>query len=118
VYEQFEKPHMLAAPTAPFDVPLWQDAIVHDDHHIQVAHALYSLPTVYIGATVRVRADRSLVRVYLPNKELIKTHPRKGPGERSTDTNDYPPGRSEYALRRVFSGVFRLIQSRRLGRST
>jgi transposase len=100
VYEQVEKPHMLAAPTAAFDVPLWQDAIVHDDHHIQVAHALYSLPTRYIGRTVRVRADRFLVRVFL-NGELVKTHPRKGPGERSTDTNDYPPGRSEYALRRV-----------------
>ena len=100
VYEQVEKAHMLAAPTTPFDVPMWQDAIVHDDHHIQVAHALYSLPTRFIGATVRVRADRMLVRVFL-NGELVKTHPRKGPGERSTDTNDYPPGRSEYALRRV-----------------
>jgi transposase len=100
VYEQVEKALMLMAPTAPFDVPLWQDAIVHDDHHIQVAHALYSLPTRYIRAKVRVRADRFLVRIFL-NGELIKTHPRKGPGERSTDTNDYPPGRSEYALRRV-----------------
>jgi transposase len=100
VYEQVEKAHMLAAPTAAFDVPLWQDAIVHEDHHIQVARALYSLPTRYIGATVRVRADRFLVRVFLRG-ELVKTHPRKAPGERSTDTSDYPPGRSEFALRRV-----------------
>lgn len=100
VYEQLEKAHMLAPPSAPFDVPQWQDAIVHDDHHIQVAYALYSLPTRYIGATVRVRADRSLVRVFWRG-ELIKTHPRKAPGERSTDSTDYPPGRSEYALRRV-----------------
>ena len=28
-------------------------------------------------------------------------HPRKAAGERSTDPNDYPTGRSEYALRRV-----------------
>jgi hypothetical protein len=47
-----------------------------------------------------VRADRCLVRVFL-NSELIKTHPRKAPGERSTDVNDYPPGRSDYAVRRV-----------------
>jgi transposase len=100
VYEQIERAHMLAAPTAPYDVPLWQDAIVHDDHHIQVAHALYSLPTRYIGRTVRVRAGRCLVRVFL-NSELIKTHPRKEPGERSTDVNDYPPDRSDYAVRRV-----------------
>lgn len=100
VYEQIEKAHMLPAPTTPFDVPLWQDAIVHDDHHIQVAYALYSLPTRYIGRKVRVRADRCLVRVFL-NGEQIKLHPRKGPGERSTDVNDYPPGRSDYAVRRV-----------------
>lgn len=91
---------MQAPPAAPFDVPRWTDAIVHDDHHIQVDYALYSLPTRYIGRTVRVRADRQLVRVFLRG-ELIKTHPRKAPGERSTDPNDYPPGRSEYALRRV-----------------
>jgi transposase len=106
VYEQVEKAHMLAAPTAPFDVPLWQDAVVHDDHHVQVARSLYSLPTRYIGSTVRVRADRFLVRIFL-NGELIKTHPRKAPGERSTDPHDYPPGRSEYALRRVEDFVTR-----------
>lgn len=100
VYEQVERAHMLKAPAAPFDVPLWQDAIVHEDHHIQVAYALYSLPTRYIGRKVRVRADRCLVRVFL-NSELIKTHPRMPPGGRSTDPNDYPPGRSEYAVRRV-----------------
>jgi transposase len=100
VYEQVEKAHMLPPPTEPFDLPLWQDAIVHDDHHIQVAYALYSLPTRYISRTVRVRADRCLVRIFL-NGEPIKVHPRKGPGERSTDVNDYPPGRSDYAVRRV-----------------
>jgi hypothetical protein len=41
-----------------------------------------------------------MVRVYL-GATLIKTHPRKGPGVRSTDVNDYPPGRSEHALRSV-----------------
>jgi transposase len=99
-YESIEKPCMLAAPTEPFDVPVWQDSIVHEDHHIQVARALYSLPTIYIGRTLRVRADRTLVQVF-QRGELIKTHPRKAAGERSTDPNDYPSGRSEYALRRV-----------------
>lgn len=99
-YAEVERAHMLPAPTEPFDVPHWTDAKVHEDHHIQVARALYSIPTQYIGSTVRVRADRSLVRVYL-GSELIKTHPRKAPGERSTDTNDYPAGKSAYALRSV-----------------
>ena len=100
VFDAREKPHMLAPPTAPFDVPLWADAKVHPDHHIQVARALYSVPTRYLHKSVRVRADSTTVKIYL-GTELIKMHPRRPPGARSTDTSDYPVGKSEYALRSV-----------------
>jgi transposase len=99
-YEQDERTAMQPAPSAPFDVPHWTDAKVHEDHHIQVQRALYSVPTRFIGSKVRVRSDRALVRVYL-GSELIKTHPRKQPGQRSTDPNDYPPGTADYALRSI-----------------
>lgn len=99
-YAQDEQPAMQPAPREPFDVPVWSDAKVHEDHHIQAQRALYSVPTRFIGSRVRVRADRSMVRIYLRG-ELIKTHPRKQPGQRSTDPNDYPPGISDYALRSV-----------------
>lgn len=99
-YEEVEREHMLAAPHEPFDVPLWTEAKVHVDHHIQVQRALYSVPTRFIGRRVRVRADQSLVQIFL-GAEMIKTHPRKQPGERSTDANDYPPGKSDYALRSI-----------------
>jgi hypothetical protein len=65
-----------------------------------VQRALYSVPHPYLGRTVRVRSDSRLVRIYL-NTELIKTHPRVAPGKRSTDANDYPPGKADYALRNV-----------------
>jgi transposase len=100
VYDQEERGEMKPAPTEPFDVPLWTEATVHPDHHIQVGRSLYSLPTRYIGKRVRVRADKKLVRVYLAT-ELIKVHPRKRPGERSTDVSDYPSGKELYALRSV-----------------
>jgi transposase len=99
-YEEVERVHMLPAPSESFDVPLWTEAKVHVDHHIQVQRALYSVPTRFIGRRVRVRADRTLVQVFV-GAELIKVHPRKQPGERSTDVNDYPPGKSEYALRNI-----------------
>jgi hypothetical protein len=89
---------MLPAPREAFDVPLWTEATVHVDHHIQVQRALYTVLTRFIGRRVRVRADRTLVQV-CAGAELIKVHPRKQPGERCTDVNDYPPGKSEYALR-------------------
>lgn len=102
-YEREEKALMLAAPTERFDVPLWTEAKVHPDHHLQVQRALYSVPTRYIGRTVRVRSDRSVVRIYLGG-ELIKMHERKAPGKRATDPGDYPPGKDAYATRTV-SGI-------------
>ena len=46
------------------------------------------------------RADEHLVKVYLRD-QLIKTHPRKHPGGRSTDAADMPPGVEGYATRSV-----------------
>src|SRR6266496_5501192 len=45
-------------------------------------------------------ADEHLVKIYLRD-QLIKTHPRKHPGGRSTDTADMPPGVEGYATRTV-----------------
>jgi len=101
VFESIEKPTMLAPPAAPFDVPLWIDeAKVHPDHHIQVARALYSVPTVYLYKKVRARADKATVKIYF-GTELIKVHKRQLPGGRSTDVHDYPTGKAIYALRSV-----------------
>ena len=101
LFESVEKPAMLPPPSEPFDVPQWfDDVTVHPDHHIQVARALYSVPTLYLGKKVKVRADRTLVKVYL-GTDCIKVHPRQPPGGRSTDVNDYPTGKSVYALRSV-----------------
>jgi hypothetical protein len=100
-FEETEKAAMLAPPTEPFDVPLWAEhAKVHPDHHIQIARALYSVPTLYRNKEVRVRADQTTVKIYF-GTDLIKLHPRKPPGGRSTDTNDYPVGKTAYALRSV-----------------
>lgn len=100
VFEAEEKSHLLPAPTSPFDVPTWTSAKIHPDHHAQVGRALYSLPTRFIGKTLDVRVDRSTVRFYV-GAELVKMHARVEPGKRSTDPNDYPVGKADYALRSV-----------------
>jgi transposase len=99
-YERDERPHMQSAPEAPYDVPHWCSPKVHPDHHVQVLKALYSVPTRYIGKTLEARADRTTVRLYLA-AEMIKAHPRKAPGQRSTDPKDFPPGKAAWALRDV-----------------
>lgn len=101
VFEDVEKAAMLVAPTEAFDVPRWAEhAKVHPDHHVEIARALYSVPTVYRNKEVRVRADKTTVKIYF-GTDLIKVHPRQAPGGRSTDTNDYPDGKAAYALRSV-----------------
>jgi hypothetical protein len=81
-------------------------AKVHPDHHVQVLHALYSVPHQYLRKHVRVRADRKVVKIYF-GTELIKMHERQPPGGRATDKTDYPAHKSVYALRDVDTLVAR-----------
>lgn len=93
-----ERPALLPAPEAAYEVAVWSQARVQRDHHVSAGKALYSLPTAYIGEHVEVRRGGELVRIY-HRGQLIKVHPRVGPGQRSTDPADYPPGVRELACR-------------------
>jgi transposase len=95
-----EQPHLLAAPTSVYDLPVYAQPKVHRDHHIEVAKALYSIPGNLIGCHVDARADRQLVRIFYRG-QLIKIHPRKPPGGRSTDPADLPAHKTTYAMRDI-----------------
>ena len=99
-FEAEERPCLLPAPTEPYDIPIWATPKVGRDQHALVARALYSVPTRYVGQTLRARADRTLVRLY-QGAALIKTHPRKPSGQRSTDRSDFPAEKTAYALRDI-----------------
>jgi transposase len=101
-FETVEQPVLRPAPIAPYDVPLWCDPKVGRDQHAQVARALYSLPTRYVGRTLRARADRTTVRFY-DGAVCIKVHPRMPPGGRAFDRTDFPAEKTAYALRDVDS---------------
>lgn len=98
VFENVERAALQSLTAERFDPPRWAQCTVHPDHHISFEKALYSVPTRFIGKRVWVRADSKLVRLYFEGRP-IKTHPRKPPGSRSTDYNDYPQELSAYALR-------------------
>jgi transposase len=98
VFAAEEQPLLGPAPSEPYDLPHYGTAKVHRDHHIEVARALYSVPGRLIGARVEVRADRILVRIS-HRGQLVKVHPRQGPGGRSTDPEDLPAERTVYAMR-------------------
>lgn len=98
VFGAEEQRALVPAPEHPYDLPHYAEAKVHRDYHIEVGKALYSVPAAFIGQHVKVRADRSLVRIF-HHGVLIKTHPRKAPGGRSTDETDLPPEKAAYATR-------------------
>jgi len=100
VFAAEEKAHLAPMPQERFDVPVWSQAKVHPDHHLQVARALYSVPTAYIGRRLEARLDSKTVRFY-SGAELVKVHGRVAPGKRSTDPSDYPQTKTAYALRDV-----------------
>ncbi len=95
-----EQPLLLARPCAPFDTPAWSDPKVHRDFHCQVAKAIYSIPHVLVGRTLRARCDSALVKFYLRG-ELVKVHPRLPPGACITDPADMPEGKEIYATRDI-----------------
>lgn len=91
---------LLPLPEKPYDVPVFAKPKVAPDRHVEVDRAIYSVPGELIGQRVEARADSRLVKIY-HRGQLIKTHPRKPRGGRSTDPNDLPAGTAEYALRDV-----------------
>ena len=95
-----ERGLLLPAPGSPFDIPRWSEPKVHRDFHVEVDKALYSVPHHLIGHHVRARRDSSTVKLYFRG-ELVKLHPRKAPGQRSTDVADYPSGKEIYATRDI-----------------
>lgn len=91
---------LLAAPTSRYDVPVFSAPKVHRDHHVEVGRAIYSVPGNLIGTTLSARADKSTVKLYAKG-QLVKVHPRVGPGGRVTDPEDLPQERTTYALRDI-----------------
>jgi transposase len=93
-----EQPALQPLEAARFDPPTWATCKGHPDHHIQFARAIDSVPTRHVGKEVWGRGDRRLVRIVV-EAELVKTHPRKPPGGRSTDYDDDPKELAAYAMR-------------------
>lgn len=80
-FEQIERPALRPLPPRPYDVADWRAAKVHRDYHVQVEHALYSVPYRLVGQTVMVRLARATVEVFAAGK-LVAAHVRaQRPGQ-------------------------------------
>jgi hypothetical protein len=98
VFAEQEAPLLGAAPTEPFQIPVYTRPKVAPDRHVEVARAIYSVPGELIGQRLLARADAYTVKLFRRG-QLIKVHPRQPPGRRHTDPADLPSEVSTYALR-------------------
>lgn len=98
VFAAEEATLLLAAPTAPFAIPVYSKPKVAPDRHVQVGRSLYSVPGELIGQRLVARADALTVKLF-HRGQLIKVHPRQEPGRRHTDPADLPSEVSIYAMR-------------------
>jgi transposase len=99
MFTELEAGCLLPVPD-PYDQPIFTRVKVHRDYHVEVAKALYSVPEQHLGHRLDARADSQLVKLYSAGR-LVKTHPRQPPGGRSTDRQDLPAGKADYAMRDV-----------------
>ncbi|HZC99864.1 MAG TPA: hypothetical protein VFA46_06635 [Actinomycetes bacterium] len=97
VFAAQEATRLLPLPE-PYDVPIFATVKVHRDHHVEVAKALYSVPSALLGQQLQARADTALVKLF-HHGQLVKVHPRQRPGSRATDPDDLPAERTGYAMR-------------------
>jgi transposase len=97
VFTDCEAALLLPVPPV-YDVPVFKTVKVHRDFHVEIGKALYSVPKVYIGQYLDVRADSALVKLF-HHGQLVKVHPRQRPGGRWTDPDDLPAEKVGYAMR-------------------
>lgn len=97
-FEADEKPLLKPAPTEPYDQPVWSDHHVGRDHAVVVGHALYSVPYHIADCDLRIRRDRTTVKIYR-GAVLVKVHPRQPAGGTRIDPADLPPGKAALATR-------------------
>lgn len=83
-FQEREKATLLPLPAERF--PCFQEAQrrVHQDGHVSLEKAFYSVPPEYLGRQVWVRWDSRLVRIFNIRMEQIALHTKTAPGKFST----------------------------------
>lgn len=80
-FEELDRPALQALPARPYEFARWKQAKVHQDYHIEVERAYYSVPFTLIRERVDVRLTDTTLEVFHKGK-LVAAHPRaQRPGE-------------------------------------
>jgi transposase len=86
-------------PSEPFELLEVRQAKVHQDCHIEINAAYYSIPFKYVGKKLEVYIFERVLQIY-DGIELVVTHERATrKGQRITRIEHYPPEKSIYLTR-------------------
>lgn len=94
VFLEEEKPRLQPLPDNPYHRIIEKSAVVSRDLHLQYSSAFYSVPVDYVGKTVTVRDDGSVIRIYSQDKDILIAEHRKATRkwQRCTDERHIPKG--------------------------
>lgn len=94
---EVDKPALRPLPAERFSLFEAGSRVVHNDGHVEVGAAFYSVPHMLVGRDVRVHWDQQLVRVYADGA-AVAVHTRRDAGTWSTRPEHRPahkPARQE-----------------------
>ena len=94
VFETIEREALLPLPQTRWRPVVWREAKVHQDAHVLVERALYSVPWRLIGKRVQSRSTGNSVELYFEDAR-VATHERIRPGQRRTKEEHLPAERRD-----------------------
>lgn len=98
-FNRDEKPILKALPPKAFESSVWVELLVHKDCHIVFKGSFYSVPYMYVGQDVWVRAGTRLLQIFA-NERLVKSHIlASSKGMWITDLSDYPEHKQGFLRR-------------------
>jgi transposase len=96
LFERYDRPAARALPERAYEYGQWRKALVHRDHHIEVARGYYSVHYSLIGERVEARLSAHTVEIFRYGK-LIAAHTRvERPYQRRTIEAHRPPEHRAY----------------------
>jgi transposase len=89
-FTETEQGALQPLPATPYDLAVWKRVKLHRDCHVLFEYAYYSAPFRLVGQTLYARGGSRELRLYTSDYQLVATHDRVGPGQRSTHPDHLP----------------------------
>jgi len=91
-FERYERAALRPLPSAPYDLAIWKQAVLHRDCYVVFEGSYYSAPYRLVGQTLWIRGGTRTVELFTADHQVVATHDRASqPGERKTILAHLPP---------------------------